>query len=335
MAASSRPHLTVSMVASGAVPQYSPVTIAGAVAAAGAEIIGISRTSVSSGATMPVTCSGSEICFVGSAVVFGQKLQVGSGGTVVPQTTGVCIGRALNDATVGNSVEVLIIPKGDEGGAGVSTYAALTDAASVDLSAINTPLANALATKAVALAPVTLTTNTTLTRSAHYNRQITVTTAGAVTLTATGTDALVGDFIAVNVTGGGTVTLAGVTAQAGFTLTAVSGRNVEAVCMVAASLIAATRVGVEAGTTVSSSRSITSADLEKVLDVTATATLTIPNDATLGISATWRGAFATSQTTAAYPSFTAPNAIQGSAATTGVGAMQILRHVAADTWAYA
>lgn len=130
---------------------------------------------------------------------------------------------------------------------GASAFTDLTDKATADLPVINTPLQNALASKAVAYAPVTLTGNTTLTRAAHYNRQIIVTTAGSVTLTATGTDAIAGDFISVDVVGGGSATLAGVTGQSGYTLTAASGGTVEAKCAEAGAMIAATRSASTAG----------------------------------------------------------------------------------------
>ena len=135
-------------------------------------------------------------------------------------------------------------------GGGSTTFAGLTDKTTADLPAINTPLATALAAKATAYASVPLSANTTLTRAAHYNRLIVVdTTAGNITLTATGTDALVGDFVSVEVIGGNSVTLAGVTAQSGYTLTAVSGGTVEAKCTTAASLIAATRTVSAGGST--------------------------------------------------------------------------------------
>jgi hypothetical protein len=165
-----------------------------------------------------------------------------------------------------------------------------------------TDLQAALNSKAVALAPVTLTANTTLTRAAYYNRQIIAdTTAGSITLTATGTDALAGDFVSVSVTGGGSVTLAGVTAQAGYTLSAVSGGTVDARCDVAATLIAATQtVGSGAGSNppilaltdasfTSNNLNLTSAHMNVVLNlaaVTIPATLTWQTDANGGYNTT-------------------------------------------------
>ena len=153
------------------------------------------------------------------------------------------------------------------------------------------------------LAPVSLSANTTLTRAAHYNRLIVVDVSGGnVTLTATGTDALLGDFISVDVIGGGsnTVTLAGVTAQSGYQLTAISGGNVEARCDVAASFIASTRtiptstggdatIALVDGDFTSNNLNLVAAKTNCVLDLTAVTiptTITIQTDAAGGYDTT-------------------------------------------------
>ena len=214
-----------------------------------------------------------------------------------------------------------------------------------------TDLQAALDARASALAPVSLSTNTTLTRAAHYNRLIVVDVSGGnVTLTATGTDALLGDFISVDVigTGSNTVTLAGVTAQSGYQLTAVSGGNVEARCDVAASFIASTRtISAGAGATAtlslvngdftSNNLNLTATHTNRVLDcsaVTIPVTLTIQTDASGGYD-----------TTAAelkvLGSLTAPVAIVEGAGATVVGKVQVIqqgewggaRRTVANTWA--
>ena len=214
-----------------------------------------------------------------------------------------------------------------------------------------TDLQAALDAKASALAPVSLSANTTLTRAAHYNRLIVVDVSGGnVTLTATGTDALLGDFISVDVIGGGsnTVTLAGVTAQSGYQLTAVSGGNVEARCDVAASFIASTRsASAGAGATAtlalvdgdftSNNLNLTATHTNRVLDcsaVTIPVTLTIQKDASGGYD-----------TTAAeikvLGSLTAPVAIVEGTGATVVGKVQVIeqgawggaRRTSANTWA--
>lgn len=236
------------------------------------------------------------------------------------------------------------------GGAGATAFANLTDKTSADLPAINTPLAVALATKASSLAPVSLSANTTLTRAAHYNRLVVVDVSGGnVTLTATGTDALLGDFISVDVigTGSNTCTLAGVTAQTGYTLSGVVGGNIEARCDVAASFIASTRAPSAAGATATlalvngdftaNNLNLTATHTNRVLDcsaVTIPVTLTIQTDASGGYD-----------TTAAelkvLGSLTAPVAIVEGTGATVVGKVQVIqqgewggaRRTVANTWA--
>ena len=206
-------------------------------------------------------------------------------------------------------------------------------------------------TLSTVLAPVSLSANTTLTRAAHYNRLIVVdVTAGNVTLTATGTDALLGDFISVDVIGGGSnaVTLAGVTGQSGYTLTAITGGTVEAKCDVAGTLLAATQVaggGSSAtaslalvdGDFTANNLNLTATHTNRVLDcsaVTIPVTLTVQTDSAGGYD-----------TTAAelkvLGSLTAPIAIVKGAGATLVGEVQVIeqggwggaRRAGTDAWA--
>ena len=138
-----------------------------------------------------------------------------------------------------------------------------------------------LGSSSVALPPVTLTADTTLTRAAHYNRLIVAdTTAGNITLTATGSDALVGDWVSIDVIGGNSVTLAGVTGQSGYTLTAITGGTVEAKCDVAGVLIAATPVTSIVVESLSAGRLLAATDDKKQFTCTTALTITIPNGLT-------------------------------------------------------
>ena len=140
-------------------------------------------------------------------------------------------GQLLASVAIGVSVD------GDGGGGG-GAWGGITGPLSSQ-----TDLQAALDTKAIAYAPVSINSNTTLTRAAHYNRLIVVDVSGGnVTLTATGTDALLGDFISVDVIGGGsnTVTLAGVTAKPGYRLTANNGEVVELCCVAPGSFVPVT-----------------------------------------------------------------------------------------------
>lgn len=123
-----------------------------------------------------------------------------------------------------------------------STYAGLSDAATVDLAAINASLAADLAGKADIIAPgAAITATGNLSHSAHANRQTPATGAGGYTLTITN-DAtggwLTDDSIEIVNKTAGTLTFAGgsatLTAAVGYKLTAVPGE-----------VFAAERVGVD------------------------------------------------------------------------------------------
>lgn len=257
-------------------------------------------------------------------------------------------GTKLNNATASmtfsrdtNPAGVVMRPYSEYDGYGVSassgggsggstTFAALTDKTSADLPAINAPLANALASKAVAYPSVLLSGNTTLVRGSHYNRQIVCdTTASNITLTATGSDAVQGDFVSIDVIGGNSVTLAGVTPQSGYTLVAASGSSVEAKCAVGGALIAATRSAAMSGELVVSlvdgdftanNLNLTSAHTNCILSlaaVTVPVTLTWQTDAIGGYSPT-------SCKLTVIAGAVAPVAIVAGAGATVAGAVQVI-----------
>ena len=134
-------------------------------------------------------------------------------------------------------------------------------------------------TLSTALAPVSLSGNTTLTRAAHYNRLIVVDVSGGnVTLTATGTDALLGDFIFVGVIGGGsnTVTLAGVTAKPGYRLTANNGEVVELCCVAPGNFVPVTPETAALVESLSALRVLTALDDKKRFTCTTALTIEVP-----------------------------------------------------------
>jgi hypothetical protein len=94
-----------------------------------------------------------------------------------------------------------------------------------------------------------ITADTTLVRTVtapatnSFNRVHFCSAATAITVTATGAQAVQGDFITLdNTSGTNIVTLAGVTARAGYTLVAQAGSIVEAKCTVSGSFVAATEI---------------------------------------------------------------------------------------------
>ena len=121
---------------------------------------------------------------------------------------------------------------------GVTTFAALTDAATATIAVTNTSVANALAGKTDSLTPTVLTVSTAITHAAHLNRPLSIAQAGATTMTfaVTATSgALAGDAFELLNTGAGTVTLGGtISAAAGYTLTIPTGVTASALYNAAA-----------------------------------------------------------------------------------------------------
>lgn len=88
---------------------------------------------------------------------------------------------------------------------------------------------------------------------------------------------------------------------------------------------------------VSASRGLVFDDLESVLDINAAATLTIPTDTELGITADWRGSFVTLQTTAGAAAATpgaGVSAFVGTPQTAAQWVFQGYAHVGANLWKY-
>ena len=117
------------------------------------------------------------------------------------------------------------------GGGGSTTYAALTDAATVSLPTINTPLNTALSSKAEATQALVVTTGMTLNRTpttggptGHYNRQLGC--AGG-TLTVDGTGAVALDTVVILNTHASTNLV--VTFPGSVVLTGLPGKFVEAI----------------------------------------------------------------------------------------------------------
>jgi hypothetical protein len=156
--------LTQGIIAQAVIAQNQPITKTGTVAAEGGTCIGFSKTSAAIGERFSVAVLGSGIGVAGGTIAANAALQVGANGTVITQSTGAIIGRAMNEAVLGDHVEVFIAPHGNvsfvenplTGGIG----ALLTGNANVSKSlAIKTALeaayrSNALIEPAIAPAPV-------------------------------------------------------------------------------------------------------------------------------------------------------------------------------------
>ncbi len=82
---------------------------------------------------------------------------------------------------------------GGAGGGGVTTYVALTDAATADLPTVNAPLAAVLALKLEANPPLALTAGFTVAKASHANRNIGILSASPVNVVFDGTAAFTTD----------------------------------------------------------------------------------------------------------------------------------------------
>lgn len=89
------------------------------------------------------------------------------------------------------------------------------------------------------------------------------------------------------------------------------------------------------GVPVSGNKTITSSDLEQILDVSALATLTIPTDAILGIAAGDRVSIGAYQQTANAVTWAGSGStLRGTAPTAAQYAVSGLVHIGANEWAY-
>ena len=89
------------------------ITALGTVPAAGASILGVTRTSATSGDTVPVDVIGTTEVEVGGTITAGGPLMVDNQGRFLDHTsTNVKVGKALDvgSTVVGSTLEVLLIP---------------------------------------------------------------------------------------------------------------------------------------------------------------------------------------------------------------------------------
>jgi hypothetical protein len=103
--------LTLTVKAAAALTANRAVTVAGAVPAAGAACIGVTRTAGATGDLVPVDALGTTMAEAGAAVAVGDALEVDNLGRVITLNTGVKVGRALQAASAaGKVIEVVLIP---------------------------------------------------------------------------------------------------------------------------------------------------------------------------------------------------------------------------------
>jgi hypothetical protein len=108
MSTQKKPVLTITRNATATITAHVAVTLLGAIAAAGSEAAGFAVNDAAIGENFPVDVLGTSTGVAGAAVDAGDPLEIGTGGKVVPQTTGARIGYAMFDAGIDAPVEVLI-----------------------------------------------------------------------------------------------------------------------------------------------------------------------------------------------------------------------------------
>lgn len=112
MSDQSRPVLTLTVTAAGAISANRFVTAAGAQAAADANAIGVARTAAAgAGEKIPVDVIGTASVEAGAAVTAGATVKADAQGRAIPwATSGARIGIALEAATAaGQLIEVLLV----------------------------------------------------------------------------------------------------------------------------------------------------------------------------------------------------------------------------------
>lgn len=104
------PILTLSIAATAAITEFRAIGYDGGVAAAGAAMFGLAQTDAAIGEQVATDVLGTSIGTAGAVVAFGDELQVGTDGKLIPLAAGTKVGRALSGGGDGNRIEVLLIP---------------------------------------------------------------------------------------------------------------------------------------------------------------------------------------------------------------------------------
>lgn len=103
--------LTLSILAAATLTANRFVTAVGAVPAANANVIGVTRTGGSSGDMVPVDTLGTALVEASAAISAGAAIATTNDGRAVTHSTGAVVARALQAATgAGQFIEVMLIP---------------------------------------------------------------------------------------------------------------------------------------------------------------------------------------------------------------------------------
>lgn len=109
MANETYPLLALTVKAAAALTAHRFATLAGAVPAAGAGFVGVTRTAAASGEYVACDVAGVAIVEVGAAVALGALVETNNAGKAITRTSGVALGRALEaGAADGAKITVLL-----------------------------------------------------------------------------------------------------------------------------------------------------------------------------------------------------------------------------------
>jgi hypothetical protein len=102
---------TLSILAAATLTANRFVTAVGAVPAANANVIGVTRTGGGSGDLVPVDTLGTTLVEASAAISAGAAIATTNDGRAVTHSTGAVVARALQAATgAGQLIEVALIP---------------------------------------------------------------------------------------------------------------------------------------------------------------------------------------------------------------------------------
>ena len=109
----SYPLLTLSLVATAALTAERFVTAAGAVPAAGAACLGVTRSDTAIGDLAPVDVMGTTVVIAGAAIAANAAIETDNQGRAITLDSGVKLARLApgeSAAAAGDPVEVILIP---------------------------------------------------------------------------------------------------------------------------------------------------------------------------------------------------------------------------------
>jgi predicted deacylase len=105
------PVLTITRKATAGITAHRFVSYAGALVAAAAAALGVSRTDALAGDDFSVDVQGTAVVEAGGAIAEGAQVEADASARAVTKNAGVVLGRALQPAAAaGDFIEVLLLP---------------------------------------------------------------------------------------------------------------------------------------------------------------------------------------------------------------------------------